>query len=305
MANPIDTTYAAIKEVTKGTTPATPAFKFAEPIVGSVNFQFNMTELSSETQNQNRDASGIRKVAGQGTGAAKFELRRDPMITDFLASAFSASLSGSKYTGGSTDSTFTFEEIQVEGATKMYYRYRNVIATKASLTVDAESKAQVAFDFITGARDTGTAILTGATYAKNVKGTELVAKDVGTISIAGLTGVRYNSLELTVEQAREANFAVGADTNPVEIATGTNRVVKLVAKVYRKDLTPETLFMGDTPVAVSLPFGGTGAGYTFDFPAMVGSVPQNEANGTKQLVTMTFTAQYDATANCAATFTLT
>lgn len=301
MSNPVDNTYAVIKEVVKGVTPPAPAFNSADVTTGGATLTFNMTDLNSETMKQSRDMAGIRKVAGSGSGSLKFELRRDPVITDFLAAAFSAVKDGNSYKGSNKDTSFTIEETMTVDAGKLYFRHKNAHVSKATITVDAESKAQVSFDFVNGSFEHGTAPVTGATYVKTVKGQELVGRDVGTINIAGLTA-RYMSLEISVEQAREPNYALG-ERDAFEIGTSANRIVKVTAKLFRKDLNPETLFNDDTPVAFSANLGEGADGYGFNFPSCVGSFPTNETNGSKQLVTVVLTAQYDPTADYAAMFT--
>lgn len=300
MSNPVDNTYAVTKEAVKGVTSATPAFSSADVTTGGATLSFSMNELSSETMKQSRDMAGIRKVAGSGSGSMKFELRRDPVITDFLAAAFSAERDGTGFKGSNKDTSFTIEEVQNGDTGKLYFRHKNAHVSKATITVDAESKAQVTFDFVAGAFEHGTSALTGATYTKTAKGQELVGRDVGTINIAGLTA-RYMSLEISVEQAREPNFALG-ERDAFEIGTSANRIVKVTAKLYRKDLSAETLFNDDTPVAFSANLGEGVNGYRFNFPACVGSFPTKEESGSKNLVTVVLTAQYDPTADYASMF---
>lgn len=302
MSNPADNTIAVVKELVKGVTGDAPVFKYADVTSGGATLSFDMKELSSETMKQSRDMAGIRKVAGSSSGSLKFELRRDPVITDFLAAAHSAVADGNEFVASNKDTSFTIEEAMTVDEGKLYFRGRNQHVSKATITVDAESKAQVTFDFVGGARSHDTAIITGATYAKTSKGKELAGIDVGTINIAGLTA-RYMSLEISIEQPREPNYALG-ERDAFEIGTSANRVVKITAKVFRKDLNPETLFEGDDPVAVNIELGSGADGYGFTYPAMVGSYPKNEANGSKQLVNIVLTAQYDETADYGSMFSL-
>lgn len=301
MSNPVDNIYAVSIEDVKGVTNANPVFNLADITNGGATMAFNMNDLNSETMKQSRDMAGIRKVAGSGSGSMKFELRRDPVITNFLAAAFSAVKTGNNYIGSNKDTSFTVQEQMTVDAGKIYFRHKNVHISKATITVDAESKAQVTFDYVSGAFEEDEDPITGATYVKTPKGQELVGRDIGTINIAGLTA-RYMSLEISVEQAREPNYALG-ERDAFEIGTNANRIVKVTAKIFRKDLTPERLFNDDTPVAVGIELGDGANGYGFTLPACVGSFPTSEASGSKQLVNLVLTAQYDPTADYAAMFT--
>jgi hypothetical protein len=293
MANPADNTYAIIREAVEGTTPATPAFKYLDYIPGN-EFALDSKMLNSDVLKQNRAMAGVRKTSYSASGSIKTQFRRDASYDMLLESAFSGTFATNVLKASNVDSFHTIEKRMLEGATPLFWRYNGMQVTKFGLTVDAESNAEANFDFIGAGRTTGTAIVTGATYAAPAQGVELDGTDVGTMTIAGLTGVRYMSLDLSVEHTREAKFAMGS---PNAFGTGTSgfRTVKLTVKLFRADLSPETVFLGDTPVAVSFSLGTGVNGYKFDLPAVVGSIPKDEVSGSKALVSVEMTATFDAT----------
>jgi hypothetical protein len=144
-------------------------------------------------------------------------------------------------------------------------------------------------------RSNATAIITGATYAAASQGALLDGTDVGTISIAGLTGT-FLSLDLSVESNRESKWALG---NAGSVGTGTSgfRTVKLTVKMYRSGLAAYTATASDAPVAVSFTLGaGAGNAYTVAIPAAIYSAHANdETSGSNAFVTLEFMGSFDAT----------
>jgi hypothetical protein len=145
-------------------------------------------------------------------------------------------------------------------------------------------------------RTNATAIITGATYTAAVQGPLFDGTDVGTISIAGLTGT-FLSLDLSIEQTRESKWALG-QAGSVGTGTSGNHNIKLTAKMYRNSIAAYTASASDAPVAVLFMLGaGTGNAYTFSLPAAVYSAHANdETSGSNAFINLEFTGTYDATA---------
>lgn len=301
MSNTSDNRFAIIKETVRGVTPATPAFSYVDVVKGGSTIKYAEKELTSETMRQNRSAGPMRKVAGSFDGPIKMVFRRDKVITDLLAGVCSATLSGSTYKAGNTDTTFSYEEIIPNNSGgSNYFRYKNANVSKATITVDAESSAMAEFTIVGGEHTFTTAPLTGATYTSTTKGIELTGIE-SSINIAGLTG-SFLRLELSIEQQRDPNFKLGQKA-AFDVSTNSARKITLTLKMFRDDIAPEVLFSNDTPVAVSVTLGSGANGYRFDFPACVGSFPGKE-EGTQNMVTLVLTAQGDAVTGDDASFTL-
>lgn len=293
MANLSDTTYSVVRETVEGTTPATPALSNFDYIPGS-DLTLDAKLLSSDVLKANRAMAGLGKVNFVGGGSLKTHFRRDTVIDMFLESALSGTFATNVLKAGKTDSTHTIEKKMIQAGSPLYFRYTGMQVSKFGLTVDASSNAEATFDFIGVDRTTSTSAIVGATVGAVTQGALLDGSDVGTMTIAGLTGV-FQSLELSVSHDRTPRFVLGS---PKSVGTSTKgfRTVKLTVKLYRDSLNPETVFIPDTPVAVSFALGsGTGNVYTFALPAVVGSVPKDEG-GNDAMVTVEMTAQYDNTA---------
>lgn len=295
MANPSDTTYHLVPEVVEGSAPATPAFKGLDYIPGN-EFKLDSKLLSSDVLKQNRAMAGLTKVNVAPTWTLKTHLRSDTSLDTLFQSVMSGTFNTKVLKGGFADSTVTIEKKMVEAGVPDYTRLHGMMATKLGLTVDASSNAEVSFDMLGMSRTTSSAILTGATYAAPVQGPLLSGKDVGSISIGGMTAT-YVSLDLSVEQNRESKWALG---NAGSIGTGTAgpRAIKLVVKAYRNGIAAYANGSSDVAVPITFTLGtGAGNGYTFNIPAAVYSQQVNdETSGSNAFITLEFMGQWDATA---------
>lgn len=301
MANPSDTTYSIVREVVFGTTPATPAFKSFDYIPGS-DLSYDMKSLNSDVLKQNRAAAGYRKVGGNVSGSLKSQLRRDTNIDMLIESIVGGAFTTNVAKGGNTDFSHTIEKKMVDSGNSMYWRYTGVQVSKLGITASSDSNAEVSFDFVgMGSPLPTSAIITGATYTAPTQGTLLTGLDFGTITVAGLTAV-FSSLDFSIDQTREAQPALGS-AYAVGVGASGNRAVKLTLKLYRKDISPETLFYGDTPVAVSFSIGTGANGYKIDLPVCVAATPKNEVSGSSALVSIDLMAQYDPVSGTDVMFT--
>jgi hypothetical protein len=205
MSNPADTKYALVREVVEGTTVATPAFTFLDYIPGA-DFKLDTKSLSSDVMRQNRSMAGFRRTNRSASGSLKTHFRRDTAIDMLLESGMSGTWSGNVLKAGTTDCTHTIEKIMYEKGVPDYTRALGMMVRSFNLTVDASSNAEITFDMIGMNKTVSTSMITGATYTDPTQGQELIGDDVGVISIAGLNGLVYNSIELSVEHTREAKM---------------------------------------------------------------------------------------------------
>lgn len=293
--SPSDTKYSIIKEVTAGTTPATPTFIPFDYIPGTQpNFSAQM--VSSAVLKQNRASAGARKAAYKVDQGLKTQLRRGTHIDAFLESGLSGAFASSVLKASNVDSSYTIEKSVTDGTNTYYKRYTGCQVNSVGLSVQASGNAEINFTVLGMGMSTGNAILTGATYPSVATSTNLMGLDVSTLTIAGLTGVVANQLDLTVTHNREAQDQFGS---PSARAIGTSgfRTVTLKVQFYRTDLSAETLMQNsDSPIAVSFTIGAAaGSGYTFLLPAANYTVPMDMTNNSKEMVEVTFTASFDAT----------
>lgn len=293
--NPSDTSIAIIKEVTAGTTPASPAFIPFEFIPGDMP-TFEAEMVTSNVLKANRASGGGRKAAFAVGGGLKTHFRRGLHMDLLLESALSGQFATNVLKASNVDTNFTVETKRLDAAAAAYYhRHTGCQVKDMTLSCNATGNAEISFGIVGMNRTTGTAILTSATYPAVAASTNLMGLDVTAVTVAGLTAV-FNSLELTVSHNREAQSQFGS-ASARGIGTSGFRTVSLKLSFYRSDLSADTLLAtADTPVAVSFTIGATTNGWTFTLPAANYNVPQDIEDGSKQLLEVTFVGSYDNTA---------
>ncbi len=293
MANPADTNYYLIAEATPGTTPATPAYQQILHVPGTMP-TYVADVAASPVLQPNRTAGPDRKVLYRVEGGVATQLKRDAAHDVLLSSALSGAYATNVLKGAATDSSFTIQKRWQESGATQYRNYKGCQVTSFKLTCDASGNAETSFDILGMNASLPTATMeTGATYTAAASTTQLAGIDVSAVTVAGLTAT-YRSLELSVDAGRELLDSFG-NTSASGVGQGSPRQVKLTLTFYRANLTPETVLTGDTPIAVSFTIGSTTSGYTFTLPKATFTLPQDEEDGAKALVTVEFTGSYDVT----------
>lgn len=292
--NPSDTTFAIIKEVTAGTTPSTPAFLNLDFVSGTAPMLQSNTVVSAVSKPSRAAASSRRTNYSVGGGIAT-ELNRDAAVEALLEGALSGAWATNVLKAGKVDTNYTIEERKVDGATSLFQRFTGCQVSNMALTCDLSGIAGLTFDVIGMNRTTANVIVTGATYAAASVKPKLVGLDVSNVTIAGVAGLVFTSLNLTVGHNRETQGQFGSATAR-GVGTSGIRTTTLELTCYRESFAIETtLLAADTPVAVSFTIGAAtgGVGYTFTLPAAYVAIPKDSIDGSKSLVTLTFTASED------------
>lgn len=292
--NPSTFSWGIVPEVVQGTTPATPQFQgFIANQSDNMNWDTSGF-LESELLYPNGSGGGGVISETTVSGTLSTQLQRGAAVELMLALALRGSWATNTLKGGAIESSATIEKKLAAAA------YRRVTgATVTSMKIEAEYNKYVSasWDFMGMAYPTATAIVTGATYvaAPAIKG--LNGKDVGAISIAGLTGLTYTKFSLNVEQPRESIHGFGSEASQ-GIAASSNRKVTGTISFLRENFTPETTILAGANVHPLTFTVGTGAqGLTFLIPAAACKLPQDQHDGAKNVVDIEFTAQWDATEN--------
>jgi hypothetical protein len=289
--NPSDTEFAVVREEVAGTTPAKPAFKRLETIVGS-NLNATADPIVSATRRKGRTNAGQRLVNPRVEGTLNTEFTAEDEATEMLLeSAFSGRFDAQGLLKAGTQETdLTVERRWIDGANSMYSRFFGCQVTEFAL--NAEFGGIVTADFTVlgrGRADPATAIITGATYANASDATKFAGPDIKNIVIAGLGEVDYSTLSLTVSQERATQGKLGS---AYARGIGTSgKSIELTAMLYRKDFGPEALIKnGIENPAVSISFDALFAdkGYRFTIPLAQPSFPEDSEDGANQMVSITF-----------------
>lgn len=298
--NPSDIQFAIIKEAVAGTFPASGALLKIDHVPGN-SPSYTSDMIDSPVVSTARASGGSRKTNYRVEGSLKTHLSRDAATELLLQSALSGLWveaggvgdAGDVLKAGDTDTSFSIEK-KVNGTPALYSRYSGNQVSKFSLTVDASGNAEASFDVLGMGRVTSTTA-SALTYSNASANLKLAGPDVNNITVGGLSGLQFRTLELSVEQNREARDAFGS-TSAIGIGTSGNRKVTLSATFYRTDFSPESVLAGDGTVPVSFTIGLGAESFTFTIPAANASIPQDEEDGSKYMVKVEFTAKRDNTA---------
>lgn len=292
MASPNDTLYYVVRETVPGTTTVTPAFKNFEYISGT-DLTFDGKTVTSDSMKANRAMAGAALMNTVGGGGLKCHGRRDTTAEMFIESAIGGVFTGNTATAGSADISHTIEKQYIEKATgapvKIYDRWTGAFTSKWGITVDPSSNVEQTFDFVSMNKTSNTTAIASSTYADAVQGVTLTGNDVGTITLGGLTGVIYTSLDFSCEQAREGIWGLGSAAAVGVGVSASPRVVKATVKVLRNTVNVAALAGTYVPFSVAL---GKAANSTLTVACskMLCSIPQDEISGGSAIVALELTA---------------
>lgn len=289
--NPSDNTYSLIRETAAGTLPATPAFLPFDYVQGDQPM-LTSDVIESQIQRANRTSSGQRKTGFRVEGSLSTELKRDAAIDLLLESALSGTFTTNVLKAGTTDTSFSIEKRMNDGASKYYRRFSGVQVTSLTISGEASGMIEASFDLLGTTAVTGTALVTGATYA-NPSSTQLLDGTEVTMTING-TAVDFRSFDLSVEHDREAQDKFGSKYAR-GIGTSGMRKVMLSCSLYFTDFGLETTSVAGNTVPVVITIGSGANGYSITLPACDISVPADSEDGSKAMMDVDFTAKGDVT----------
>ncbi|KQN09964.1 hypothetical protein ASE85_03270 [Sphingobium sp. Leaf26] len=226
------------------------------------------------------------------TGTLSTQLQRGAAIELLLSLGLRGTWVSNVLRGGTSESSVTIEKKLAAAAMR---RVTGATVTSTKIEAEYNKYVSVAFDFMGMTYPTATTAITGAVYtpAPAIKG--LNGKDVSAISIAGLSGLTYTKMNLTIEQPRESIHGFGSEASQ-GIAANAGRKITGTISFLRENFTPETTITPSNNVHPMAFTVGSGAqGVTILIPAAACKLPQDQHDGAKNVVDVEFTAQWDAT----------
>lgn len=285
---------AYIKEVTSGTTPATPAFTKMRTTGDS----FNLTRdsLESAELRADRAITDLKLGNKQSGGSIDFELSYEnfePFLEAVLESADELGAVGSEIKNGITMIPYTIEKSW--SASNIYQRYTGMYANTLNLNIASNSQITGSLEFIGKGFETGTDIITGATYAEPTLGglfdsyNGVLKEGLG----AGVVIGYVSSLSLTISNGLEALFSLFNDE--VSDVIDGRCSIEGSLQIYFEDSTLFDKFVSDEESALefTLTTGAT-TGYTVRLPRIKytgGDMPVSGEGAV--MVTMPFKALHD------------
>lgn len=282
-ANSSETGLAFVEEVDWGVTPATPAFQQLRMTGESLVYDIQNTESDEITPTA--DVTDVVQVGASASGDVQFELTFGAADTDvLLAHALRGSWATDELAAGIARKSMTLEKRFETGATDAFSRFRGMRVNTFGLVIEQQAITAATVAFIGSGESTGSAIITGATYAAPNAAKPMAAPDVANISVGGVSGsVFYSRLDFQLSNNCRIQSAVGA-RDAVGIAYGQRGIEGNLAAYF--DTTTVALYdrfvsgaESSLSFDVSDPAGNT---YTFLFPRVRFTAGRRVAGGNNQ-----------------------
>lgn len=289
---------AYIAEVTRGTTPATPAFANIRHVGTSLGLSKTTIE-SGEIRDDRQIAfmrHGNKSVAGDISVEMSYstfdDLIEAVMCGTWATGVPSAGIDQLKV--GTSRRYFTFERKFANLAVPEWHRYTGAEINTFSVSIAPDAVVTGTFGVIAKDTSIGTAIIVGATYGAATT-TQPFTSFEGTITEGGSAIAIVTSLEMTLENGLNPLFVVGDATSDVP-SIGRSRVSGTMS-VYFQSKTLLEKFINETASALIFTLvDPAGNQYEFTLPNIKYTGGQPDVSGDGEVtLSMPFMALYDAT----------
>jgi len=263
-ADTSSTRLAYVAESTQNNIPASPSWKNLRFTSESLNY--NKTTVTSEEIRPDRNVSDMIDVGFGVGGEIGFELSYGT-LDDLIESLLFSTWSNDKIKNGITPKSFAFEKTFETGATDQFLRYTGCQVGSLSLSMTAREIITGSMTLVGMGHSTGTAALSGATYAAGNSNPVMSASvDVGSMSISNVSpSPVLMSAEINIENNLRERIAIGS-RGPIGIGAG-RFVVTGSLEAYFEDLALYNAFKDHDDVGLSLTVGSTaGKKYTISLP---------------------------------------
>lgn len=287
--DPTTYSHAFIRQTVENTTPTTPVFQSFSRVPGR-ELEYTSDMLDSQLLRQNRTRGPGKKNNKRGEGGYDLEFALTPFIQWALESAMGATVVGNVLTAGTAD---VFATIEKKCSATEFQRFKDARCMKWTLTAAAQEAAKLSVDVISAGRIRGTAILTGQTYTPEPAYGLFSGTDITSVTI-GATTYPILDIEMTISQDAKPIYLLGSD-GLATVNYGAFRDVTIKVNILKESFAVDTVFEGDSTVAVSFSALNGGKGMTFDGPAMQGSIVVDKDEDTKVYSTLELKAVRDAT----------
>lgn len=281
-----------IAEVTRGTTPATPAFKTLRHT--GTTLGLSKEALQSEEMRSDRMITDVRHGAYSVGGDVNFELSytsQDDMMEACLGGTWAINV----LKAGIIRRYFTFERYfgDIASVDKPYHRFTGVEVNTMQLAVNANAMVTGAFGLIGKNMTTATAIVTGATYPV-INTNSVMDSFTGSLLEGGSAIATITEIALSVENNLEARYVVG-DKASIEPSIGRSNINGSITAFFENAALIDK-FINETESAIVFNLAGTGTqNLQFNLPRIkyMGGQPDVAGEGPITL-SMPFQALYDA-----------
>jgi hypothetical protein len=277
---------------TWATTPATPAMTlFSTRKMGLALTRPEIKDTTIRSDAQPRYAlQGNTNVAGD-IEMAYYAVGTTSPADDFLASALRGSWVSNQLIVGTTFSSFSIEEGDLD--TALFRVFTGVTADKVKLVFGGQDGLIATFSCLGSDMTTATAPVTGATYSAEPLALPMMHFN-GTFTEGGTTCAYITGLTIDIDSASTANYALG-DRHAKNITRGM-LTVTATGTAYYPDQTLLNKFLNGTTSSLSASVGDGTHTRTFALNnGVYTSVTPTTTNAGPVMQNFSFTALFDGT----------
>lgn len=281
-----------IKEVTAGTTPATPAMKLMRTTGDT--FQLSRDSFTSAELTADRGISDMKLGNKQTAGTINFELSYEN-FEDFMAGVLMSDteftvLTGSEIKNGKTMYSYSIEKGFPTGG--HYEVYRGMVPNTFNLTLQSNAQVTGSLEFIGRTYEQGVATIANSVIDPRQGG--LFDSYTGSLKEGGTTVGFVSSANITLTNGLNPLFALFNDS-VTDIIDGRCNVTGSIS-IYFENATMYNKFANETESSLEFTLlDNLGNGYTFLIPRIKYSSVDMPVNGEGVImVNMPFQALQDS-----------
>jgi hypothetical protein len=265
---------AIIREVTRGVTPATPAFEILR--INSESIVWEAESVPDPELNPDRTLRDVIGTGGAVRGSLETNLAFNATFDDLFEAIFGAAWVSDVLDPGTTLLTFTIEKrLLNEDGSYSYHRFTGVTFSSVRISSQPDAPVTCTWTVRGGQYSVDTAIIAGATYvdpspdhtvAPAMRGQDMVLNFSGSPAIVSHC---FTACEFTVDSQVNATKCLGIEgENDLHLG---KFVVPFTANVVYKGVAMITRWLDQTSVVFQIAFFDTTASpanhsYTFTLP---------------------------------------
>ena len=282
--SPSDNQFAVCVNTVAGTTDATPTMLIF-PHEESNNINYTSNWLDSPNVKPNRGSAGGKNTSFSTTGSLSCHLSRNDAVDVLLASGFSGTWEADELKGGATDTALTIEKRMGVSGARRYHRVAGSQVSKVNFNAKASANCMVSFDSVGMNFESGSAVITGATYPPIAQTNVLAGPDCA-VTIAGQT-LDYIGFSLDVEFDRSAQFKLNSNAAR-GIGTAGYRKVSGEIEFFMPTTDYYAALLDPNGLNLQIQMGAGANGYLIIVPAAQFKVPEDSADGSAMIVKAQF-----------------
>jgi len=289
------TRIAYVPELTWGTTPTTPQLN----AIPFSSFGVNLNKAVFEDDTVQPDRMVRYSVHGNQSVGGSFSVNYaatdfDPFLESLMYSTFTTDVLKT----GSTQKSFTIEQASLD--VEQYSVYTGCVVSSMTLDVPLEGMCRSTFNVLGKGLTMSTLALDAVIPAPT--NSQPFYHGIGSFKEGGTTSGVITSINLTVDNGSQINFALGS-TTPISITPGLQSVTGTM-QVYFNNATMANKFLSGSNSAIEFTLTDSVKSHKFTIPKVKYNGATREISGQQPItISLPFVGQFDAATSTNLTIT--